>query len=243
MLIKLIPAACQQKRGIKSSFGTQWKRIYPLKSTLMLAFGRCNPDLDLKMEELARLNEATVHQEDRYGSQVAGHLSRVAYMVRAPGGKILYRVAEAGGSLASRFLPASHRPMWLEVRRTDESVVLRLKRVYFIFYPCLKVELPGGRLCGSVRKRFILMHDAYEIRDGLGRKLFSILRKRWEPWIFHVRRDGIEMARIEKVLLDLLRDISTTFDDYRISFPSEADPLSKSLLLCTTFLVDLAHFE
>ncbi len=195
------------------------------------------------MEELAGLSEVAVNQEERYGSALAGNLPRVAYTVRGRGGEYLFRVAEVGGTPACRFLLGSHRPVWLEMRRMDESVALRLRRPFFFFYPRLDVKSPVGCPLGSVKKHFILLHDAYEIRDEHNRQLFSILRRRWEPWVYRVRQDGVEVAGIQKVLLDLVRDTSTTFDDYRISFPKGADLAAKTMLLSATFLFDLVHFE
>jgi hypothetical protein len=195
------------------------------------------------MDGLGGLSEVLVHQEERYGGVLVGKQPGVAYTVQARAGANLYRVSEVGGTTASRFLLGSRRALDLEVQRSNGTLALRMKRPSFIVYPFLSVQSPAGRVLGSVRKCFVLVHDAYEIRDEHGRALYRILRKRWDPSSCIVQRDAIDVARIERTIQSVRRETSTTFNDYRVTFPSGATVVEKALLLSATFLIDLVHFE
>ncbi|MFH1177900.1 MAG: phospholipid scramblase-related protein [Acidobacteriota bacterium] len=195
------------------------------------------------MDELGKLTEVLVAQEERYPGALPGRAPYLSYLVKNTSRKTLYRAVEVGRKSMTSFLLGRRRRLWFELRRVDESLVLRLSRPPYLILPALRVLSPTGGLVGVVRKRVSLMHDRYEICDSRGERLAVIVRRRWDPLVFRVRIDGRETGAIEREIRSLRRELASGFDDYRVSFPEVAPAALRALLVGAVLLIDAVHFE
>jgi hypothetical protein len=124
-----------------------------------------------------------------------------------------------------------------------QETALLFRRPFRWFFSHLDVLDGPGAAIGSVTREFALLRRVYTVRDAAGRLRFTLFGPVLRPWTFQIMQDDREVGLIQKRWSGMLKEAFSDADNFGVTFPPDADPATKSLLLGAVFLIDFVHFE
>ena len=194
------------------------------------------------MQELARVESLAIQQIKEWGEILSGLETRNNYRVMDPSGEEVLLVGEERGSVLARLFLKAARPFTLRaVAGGETSLVLR--RPFRWFFSHLDILDGSGASVGSVTREFAVLRRVYTVRDASGAERFTLFGPLLRPWTFQIMSDGREVGLIQKRWSGLMNEAFSDADNFGVTFPPDAEPADKSLLLGAVFLIDFVHFE
>ena len=197
-------------------------------------------------ERLAAATGLVVQQEKEKWEIVTGLETKNRYRVSDETGNALFYVAEQGdgfGELITRWFLKAARPFTMHVMTLPGDPVFVLQRPFRFFLHSIEVQDATGSVLGSVRMRFHLLRRIYDVTDGNGSVTARIVGPFLRPWTFNIECGGDQSGQIKKKWSGAVTELFTDADKFGITFPRQADPRLKAVLLGAVFLIDAAHFE
>jgi Zn-finger nucleic acid-binding protein len=139
------------------------------------------------------------------------------------------------------------RAAHLELANEHNQVLLTLDKAFRLFFHELTVKDPQGRALGSVRRRFHILRENYEVRDRLGRLLLEIKGPLFFlPFVdakFRFLRQGQEVGQMTKRWRGVVREHFTDADVFLASLSRHLSLKEKVLLFGAVVLIDFGHYE
>ncbi len=194
------------------------------------------------MNELARADSLAIHQIKEWGEILSGFETRNNYRVVDPSGEEVLLVGEEPGSVLVRLFLKAARPFTLRAVSGGETALV-LRRPFRFYFSHLDVLDGSGARLGSVTREFAVLRRVYTVRDASERELFTLFGPLFRPWTFQIMSDGREVGLIQKQWSGMMKEAFSDADNFGVTFPRDADPETKSLLLGAVFLIDFVHFE
>ncbi len=195
------------------------------------------------MERLSSADGLIVSQKKEWGEILSGFETKNKYAVMDTSGNELYVAVEEGGSIILRWLLKALRPFEIRVLTYDGKLVLRVARPFRFYFHQLNVFDSGGKLLGTVQRRFSLLRRIYSVLDSFGQEIFHLFGPIFHAWTFEIRKNGVEYGKITKKWSGVLKEGFTDADNFGIIFPADCEITYKSLFLGAVFLIDFVHFE
>lgn len=197
------------------------------------------------MAVLQRSSELMIVQK-RELVELLGIETRNKYAIEVNGAPLAFAAEQGGGGLA--FLARMFFGHWrrFEIHFFDNARLLVLRAVHpfrFLFQR-LEVQAAGGRELGAVQQRFAFFWKRFDVMDPGGRVLLTVSSPIWRPWTFVFKRDGRELARVEKKWSGMLTEAFTDADRFRVAFDAPELSLDeRALVLAAGIFIDLQYFE
>ncbi|MCL0101922.1 phospholipid scramblase family protein [Dehalococcoidia bacterium] len=164
------------------------------------------------------------------------------YTVSTPDGDPLLYAYEESGALGRIFLK-NHRPLSIHVVDNNNQPVLTANRSFFWFLSHLHVQDGGGRVVGSLRRRFNLLSRRFTIEDPAGTRLAEIRGPLLRPNTFMVYTQE-EIGRVTKQWSGIGKEIFTDADTFRLEIDTTKMNQDFGLLMLASALaIDLDFFE
>jgi len=158
-------------------------------------------------------------------------------------GEELFLAAEEGGFFLLRWFLKALRPFRMRILDMQGESVLSLYRPFRFYFHVAEIFDNQGKLVGTVKRQFSILRRIYSVKDSSGQEMYQLFGPLLHPWTFNIYRDEREIGHITKKWSGLLKETFTDSDNFGITFPPDADPNQKSVLLGAVFLIDFVHFE
>ena len=195
------------------------------------------------MQELASATGLVVSQRKEWGEILSGFETKNRYAVQDLSGNLVYQAAEEDGSMLLRMFLKALRPFSMAILTQSGQRVLSVVRPFRFYFHHADVYDAGGRLLGSIQRRFSLVRRIYSVSDASGREAFELFGPILHPWTFQIRQGGVECGKITKKWSGLGKEMFTDADNFAVTFPAEWHVEVKALFLGAVFLIDFVHFE
>ena len=195
------------------------------------------------MQELASATGLVVSQRKEWGEILSGFETKNRYAVQDLSGNLVYQAAEEDGSMLLRMFLKALRPFSMAILTQSGQRVLSVVRPFRFYFHRADVYDAGGRLLGSIQRRFSLVRRIYSVSDASGREAFELFGPILHPWTFQIRQGGVECGKITKKWSGLGKEMFTDADNFAVTFPAEWAVEVKALSLGAVFLIDFVHFE
>lgn len=195
------------------------------------------------MESLKDADGLVVSQQKEWGEIVTGFETKNKYTVFDTAGNQLYMALEEDGSTLMRMLLKAARPFKITVKSSANKTVIRADRPFRFYFHEISVFDKGGKLLGTLRKRFSILRRIYSVYDAQDREIFQLFGPLLKPWTFIIKKDFKELGKITKKWSGLLKEGFTDADNFGVTFPMDWDIKRKALFLGAVFLIDFVHFE
>jgi uncharacterized protein YxjI len=184
----------------------------------------------------------TVHQTKDWGEILTGlgRCNRFSIDLDGKTGALLAAEESAGWK---RFMLGAMRPYVLVVQERGGKPVLRMRSAFRLVRREMTISASDGKVLGTVRKRFGLVHTRYDVLDSHGRAVFEIARGFLKPWTFTIRRGHLEVAAIRRRWLGIRHRSFARTQRFELQLPAVHSPTERALLLGALFLIDFQHFE
>jgi uncharacterized protein YxjI len=168
------------------------------------------------------------------------------YMVDDGNERICLQAEEAGGGAGSVVLRQwlkGKRPFHLDLRDTDGSALLSVKRPFTFFLSEAEVLDEHLKPVGKVRQRWSFLRRRYTLEGPAGNVLAELFGPLLKPWTFEIQVGGRTQGFIRKVWAGLGKELFTKADHFTLQLGPGLDPTLRRLCLGATFLIDYVHFE
>ena len=195
------------------------------------------------MERLESLNALAIQQKKEWGEIITNFETKNRYVVMSSSGEELFLAAEEGGFFLLRWFLKALRPFRMRILDMQGESVLSLYRPFRFYFHVAEIFDNQGKLVGTVKRQFSILRRIYSVKDSSGQEIYQLFGPLLHPWIFNIYRDEREIGHITKKWSGLLKETFTDSDNFGITFPPDADPNQKSVLLGAVFLIDFVHFE
>ena len=195
------------------------------------------------MEALNDVDGLVVSQQKEWGEIVSGFETKNKYTVLDTAGNKLYMAMEEEGSTLMRMFLKAARPFKITVRTPDNKTVILADRPFRFYFHEITVYDNGGKLLGSLKKRFSILRRIYTVYDQQHREVFQLFGPLLKPWTFIIKKDFKELGKITKKWSGLLKEGFTDADNFGVTFPVGMEIKLKALFLGAVFLIDFVHFE
>ena len=97
---------------------------------------------------------------------------------------------------------------------------------------------------GSRRRRhFFNFFKKFDFESSTGSILYSVSSPIWRIWTFPIKKDGTEVAKIEKKWSGALTELFTDADNFKATFESSLKEDDKKLIISAAIFIDLQYFE
>ncbi|MBD3270993.1 MAG: scramblase [Elusimicrobia bacterium] len=194
------------------------------------------------LEKLKSTDGLVIKQHIELAEILLNFETRNSYLIKDALGKNLYD-AEEISSFIIRYILGSWRPLKLCIYAPHKHLVLYLIKCFRLYFHRMDVYVAGGRYLGCIKKHFMFFGRWYSIYDAQGTELFEIYGPWWHPWTFRIQQNTVEIGKIVKRWVGLLKEGFTDIDNFGVTFPQQLSNDEKSLILGATMLIDLIHFE
>ena len=194
------------------------------------------------MERLAAVKTLLVQQKKEWGEILTGFETKNKYAVNDGSGNQLYFAAEQS-ALLSRLFWKKWRPFTMHIFSEKSSPVLFLQRPLRFYFHEIKITDFQGTPLGSVRREFSFFTREFSVKNADGDIMYHIHGPFFHPWTFHLQKQNLEVGKISKKWSGMDKEMFTDADNFNITFPEEAIPQEKALLLGALFLIDIMYFE
>lgn len=179
------------------------------------------------------------------------------YRVKDQAGNQVFFVGEESACL-SRICCGKVRPFDLMVKDNRGQIVMQFSRNLDcggLFCSCIcpdavRVTAPGGQFLGSIAEECSIIQPLFSIKDAGGRTVYRIEGPMcaWAVCgtavVFRiVDMNGVSVGDIKKEWGGLVREMFTDADTFSVTFPVNADPAIKAVLLGALFMIDFNYFE
>jgi uncharacterized protein YxjI len=195
------------------------------------------------LEKLESVDTLVVQQKKEWGEIITNFETRNRYTVMDSSGKELYLAGEEGGSTLLRIFLKALRPFTIHLMSAAGIPVLKLQRPFRFYFHKMDVTDTGGKIIGTIQKRFSLLRRIYSVLDPSGNEVYTIYGPLLHPWTFKIQKGNREIGKITKKWSGLLKEGFTDADNFGVIFPKEMDIRRKSVILGAVFLIDFVHFE
>lgn len=190
-------------------------------------------------------NEITIVQK-RELAELFGFETRNKYSIEVNGAPFAFAAEQGKGGLAflARMFVGHWRSFEIHFFDNARQLVLRAVHPFRFFFQRLEVSAADGRPLGAIQQRWAFFSKKFDVTDPGGRVLLTVSSPLWRPWTFAFERDGQELARVEKKWANMLQEMFTDADRFRVVFQSHQLGLDeRSLVLAAGIFIDLQYFE
>jgi len=155
--------------------------------------------------------------------------------------QFLYAYEESGRY--KRFFLNNARPFKMHVIDNNKKLIFTVDRPFKWFFSECKILDNKGHKFANVKWEFSILKKKYSIYDNTEHKIFELESPLFKPWTFFIKRDGQDMAIIQKKWSGLLKETFTDADKFGIQYIANLTDKEKAILLGALFLIDFIHFE
>ena len=129
----------------------------------------------------------------------------------------------------------------LAIYDADGTKVLQLTRPAKLFKSRLQVEDGTGRPVGEIAQANVFGKIRFDLRNGQGQTIGAIQAENWRAWDFAiVDADGMEVGRIDKKFVGVLKAVFTPADNYVVDIDPSLSGDLRLLALGAAAAVDTA---
>jgi hypothetical protein len=158
---------------------------------------------------------------------------------------------EEDTNVCVRFCCGPYRPWQMQIKMLDDRPICSFERPFRLSAPCccLLQELHGrdatGASLGTIRQEFSLIQRKFVVYNSVEQPIFDVCAGFCSPWTFNLLVPGTEqvVGVIRKLFSGLVKEALSDADNFSVTFPVNADPKTRALLLGLTFLIDSLYFE
>lgn len=194
------------------------------------------------MEKLKSLDMVVIKQKVEWLEIFSGYETKNKYSVFDSYSNEIYFAAEKSSFLSRIFLKAL-RPLEVHIINLDGIGVFKIKKLFRLFFHEGIVESFGGKIIGSVKRKFSILSKEFVLKNENGAEIYKIKAGAMHPWTFKIYKNGEEVGEIIKKWSGLSKEIFTDADNFTVKFPLGTTVEEKALLISTAFLADLVYFE
>jgi uncharacterized protein YxjI len=196
----------------------------------------------LFMDLLTDIKQISVKQQKEWGEILSGFETKNKFMIYTETGQELFYAAEESSFFARMFFKTG-RPFTMHVLSKQGEPVLKLLRPWRFWLSEMTVFAADGQILGTIKQHFRIFSREFSVFDNSGFKIFGIYGSLLHPWTFRVLKNSQEVGKILKKWSGLGKEMFTDADNFNISFPDQANPGQKSVLMGALFLIDMLYFE
>lgn len=146
-----------------------------------------------------------------------------------------------------RQLLGALRAAHLELHNEQQGLILSMDKSFRLYFHHLTVQDSKGSPLGSIRRRFHLIRENYDVLDPRGRVVLEIRGPLFfipfTDAVFRFLRRGEEVGRMTKRWRGVLREAYTDADAFHASLSRGLSLQEKVLLFGAVVLIDFGHFE
>lgn len=178
-------------------------------------------------------------------AELFGFETRNKYEICSEDGNVIGFAAEQGKGIFG-FLLRSFLGHWrrfeIHVFNNDRELEFKAVHPFRIFFQRLEIFDKNENLIGALQQRFAILSKKFDFETPSGDVLYSVSSPFWRIWTFPIKKNGEEIAKIEKKWSGGLKEIFTDADNFKVSFAS-IEENGKKLITCAAIFVDLQYFE
>jgi len=190
------------------------------------------------MEEIKSLDSLSLREKKKYSDvPESWKLSPVCCLSDISEKEVYYAASEGGAASKLAAFRKSHEFMLYLLNKKGEQV-LYFKNHAGIFANKLEVFDSSENLIGSVLKHGS-SKTSFQILDAGGQPLYEVEGPTIDPETFHIRKGGVALGKISRRPTRIAEEGVSRSDHFGITFPFDADPEEKGVLLGALFLIDL----
>jgi uncharacterized protein YxjI len=201
----------------------------------------------MSIDQLKNLSFLQVRQEFEM-QEFLGFEGRNKYLILDDQKQYLFYATESGSGFGAwwwRQYLKHWRSFDMEIHDESNILVLSCHFPFRWFLKGLRLKDGRGKSVGSVEQRFAFFSKKYDLLNPSGRVVATIRSPFFKVWTFDVRNhNGKKLGDIQKNWSGTFSEIFSDRDNFCISFADQSMSTEiKALMLATTLMVDIIHFE
>jgi uncharacterized protein YxjI len=112
------------------------------------------------------------------------------------------------------------------------------------FFQRLEISDAAGTPIGTLQQRFAFFSRRFDVCDARGQLLFEMRSGFFRAWTFPFFRGETQVAVVEKKFGNVLTELFTDADNFRIQFASvNLSSAERTLIIAASVFIDLQYFE
>lgn len=158
-------------------------------------------------------------------------------------GQVVQRMS-SGLKFLSLILNKAMFPFKLEIRDTNDQVLVTIQRGWTFWMSKIKILDVSGTEIGYINQKFKLFKPTFRIHDADGTQI-GLIQGDWKAWNFTITGpNGETIGTVTKKWAGALQELFTDADKYRVSIvPEYSENTNKVNIVSTAIVIDMVLKE
>lgn len=135
-------------------------------------------------------------------------------------------------------------PFEIEVKSTNGTSILTIKRGISIFLSTVEVLDENKRLVGTFQQKFFSIGGKFDVLNA-NKQVLCTLKGKWTSWEFMFEQNGRELAKVNKKWSGIGKELFTSADNYMLSINPEVNKEDnvRLMILAAVLCIDMVLKE